>query len=100
MNIKDPARPSQDVAEALAARALEWLVADHARLQGFMGATGLSAADLRARINDPDMLGAVMGFILSEDGMVIECCAALDVPPHQAAMIRDALPGGGEVHWT
>jgi hypothetical protein len=100
MKNTETARPSKEMAEALAAKALEWLVQDHARLQGFMGATGLSPADLRARIHEPETLVAVMGFILSEDGMVLECCAALGVPPHQAAMIRDALPGGGEVHWT
>jgi hypothetical protein len=93
-----PVAPPQ--AEALAAQALEWLATDPARLEGFMAATGTSVQDLRANLSAPELLGAVMGYILSEDAMVIDCCAALGVAPQQAAMIRAALPGGEEVHWT
>lgn len=87
-------------AEALAAEALAWLASDPARLQGFMAATGTSVADLRAHLTAPEMLSAVMAHVLTEDAMVIECCAALGIAPEQAAMIRASLPGGGEVHWT
>ena len=94
-----------DRAEALAAEALAWLASDPERLQGFMTATGISVGDLRAQLSAPqgrgaEVLGAVMAHILTEDAMVLACSAALAIAPEQAAMIRAALPGGGEVHWT
>lgn len=90
----------QDFAETIAARALAWLAGQDELLAVFMGATGASAEDLRARAGDPDFLGSVLDFLLMNDAWVVEFCDAEGLGYEAPMRARAALPGGGEVHWT
>lgn len=91
---------SSPFAETVGAQALAWLAGQDDLLGVFLGASGLSSGDLRTRMADPEMLGAVLDFVMMDDSWVVAFCDAhhhaYDVP----ARARTALPGGEQVHWT
>ncbi|MBV0911393.1 DUF3572 domain-containing protein [Anianabacter salinae] len=91
-------KPEQ--AEIVALRALEWLAGEDDLLPVFLGASGASEDDLRARAGDADFLIAVLDFITMDDAWVRSFCdkerLAYDLP----LRARHALPGGEAVHWT
>lgn len=87
-------------AELLAAQVLDWLAGDPARIGAFMAACGTDPAALRAQAGTPEMLLAVLDFLLSDEAMLLACCADLGVAPTAPAMAQAALPGGAQYHWT
>lgn len=91
---------TRNVAETIALQSLAWLVGNEELLPVFLGATGASEADLRSAASDPEFLGSVLDFILMDDAWIIACCDAHALPYERLAEARQALPGGGDVHWT
>ena len=87
-------------AEVLALTALGWLAAQDDLLAGFLGASGASLDDLRARAADPAFLGAVLDFVLMDDAWVLGFAAHAQVPPDMVLRARAGLPGGDLPHWT
>ena len=87
-------------AEILASRALDWLCQDAARLGAFMGATGIGPATLRHSAGEPEVLLAVLDFLMADEAQLLACCTDLDLPPEAPAAARSALPGGEQWHWT
>lgn len=91
---------SQESAETLALTALAWLVGNDDLLPVFLGASGASEGDLRARAGDPAFLAAVLDFLLMDDAWVIAFCDATGQAYDAPQQARMALPGGAQVHWT
>ena len=91
---------AQDSAETLALQVLGWLVGDEDLMPVFQGSTGVSEADIRARADDPLFLGAVLDFLMMDDQWVIQACDAQSLSYDQVALVRHALPGGADMHWT
>lgn len=89
-----------DAAETLALQALAWLVAQDEMLPVFLGASGASEQDVRARASDPEFLGSVLDFLMMDDAWVVAFCDAKSVPYEHPMLARAALPGGAQVHWT
>ncbi len=90
----------QELAETLALEVLGWLARDEELLPVFMGATGASAADLRARAGEAEFLGSVLDFLLMDDAWIARFCEDAGHPYEAPMRARAALPGGGQVHWT
>lgn len=91
---------SQESAEVLALKALAWLAGNDDLLPTFLGSTGASEGDLKARAADPLFLGAVLDFLMIDDAWVISFCDSENVPYDQIMPARAALPGGEQVNWT
>ena len=91
---------SQDSAEILAIEALSWLVGNDDLLPVFLGSTGTSEADLRARAGEPEFLGAVLDFLLMDDAWIEAFCTDKTYEPDFPIRARAALPGGAHVNWT
>jgi hypothetical protein len=91
---------NRPVAEAFAAQVLGWLANDPGRIGAFLSATGLAPSDLRAAADAPDFLLAVIDFLMGDEALLLDCCAALGVPATTPASARAWLPGGEQVHWT
>lgn len=87
-------------AEAIALKALGWLVADEELLPVFLGASGASSEDLRAGAGAPDFLGSVLDFVLMDDEWVRRFCDAEGLRYELPMQARQCLPGGQQVHWT
>lgn len=89
-----------DQAETVAAKALAWLAGTDDLLATFLGSTGASVEDLRARAAEPEFLGSVLDFLVMDDAWVVGFCDAAGLPYDSVMRARAALPGGGEMHWT
>ncbi|MEO0938573.1 MAG: DUF3572 domain-containing protein [Pseudomonadota bacterium] len=91
---------TQDSAEIIGLQALGWLAGHEELLPVFLGSSGASEADLKARAADPAFLGAVLDFVMMDDAWVVAFCDThgLDYTVPMAA--RAALPGGEQVNWT
>jgi hypothetical protein len=87
-------------AETVALAALAWLAAEETGLSAFLWASGMTAADLRARAGEPEVLAAVLDHVMADDGRVIAFCADQGLAPQVLAGLRAALPGGGLPNWT
>jgi hypothetical protein len=46
------------------------------------------------------MLAGVMDFLLSDEAVLTDFCAAHDIDPEHPARARQNLPGGDLPHWT
>lgn len=90
----------REAAEALALEALNYLISKDDLLQVFLGSTGLRAADLRGRLDEPETLAAVLDFILMDDAWVAGFARAAGVRAEAVGAARAALPGGALPHWT
>ncbi len=90
----------QGDAEAVALKCLDWLAGNEDLWPVFIGSTGANEADLKKRITDPDLYGAVLDFILMDDLWVQACCTAKSLPTDAPMRARQSLPGGAMVSWT
>lgn len=91
---------SADQAEVIGLKALAWLMANDELLPVFMGATGVSEADLRENAANPEFLGSVLDFLTMDDAWVVQFCDQAGIAYEGPMYARMALPGGAQVHWT
>ena len=91
---------SRDAAEDVALKALVWISADEDLAGAFLGSTGAAAGDLRARAADPEFLGFVLDFLLSDEAALLAFCSAEGINPDRPMRARAGLPGGDLPHWT
>lgn len=87
-------------AEILALQALGWLAQSDDLLTVFLNATGMAERDLKSRADEPEVLAAVMDFVLMDDAWVMGVSAEAGITPETLLEVRAALPGGGDPHWT
>jgi hypothetical protein len=85
-----------DAAETLALKGLAHLAADSESLGRFMDLAGLTAADLRERAGDRELLTAVMDFLLQDDARLLAFCEAEGLTPIKAHAVRRTLAGASE----
>ena len=90
----------QNAAETLALEALAWLAANDELLPVFLGATGASAADLRAGAGEPAFLGSVLDFLTMDDAWVVAFCDHAGRAYEEPLRARQALPGADTMNWT
>jgi hypothetical protein len=84
-------------AETLALKGLAFLAGDPQKLLRFLAATGLELDDLRARAGEPELLAAILDFLLSEDALLIEFSASERLDADLVHGARRALPGAGAI---
>jgi Protein of unknown function (DUF3572) len=90
----------QETAETIALHALTWLVGEEELLPQFLAATGAGVSDLKQAAGDPDFLGSVLDYILSDDSIAGAATGALGLPPDGLMQARAALPGAPVPDWT
>ena len=83
--------PIDDNATALALQALAWTLGDDARAGRLLALTGLEPEQIRARIGEPEMLGAVLNFLASHEPDLVACADALGVKPQQLIIAQERL---------
>ncbi|MGQ0741950.1 MAG: DUF3572 domain-containing protein [Alphaproteobacteria bacterium] len=81
-------------AETLALKGLGWLAGDPETLLRFLDASGLEANDLRERAADPELLAAVMDYILADDALTAAFGESESLDAQQLHRARLLLPGG------
>jgi len=77
----------------VALKAMAFIAADERRLSGFMALTGTGLGDLRDRAGDPEVLAAVLDFLLADEAALLDFCQQEDLDPTMPGRARHALPG-------
>lgn len=90
----------RDEAETIALTALGWLAGNADLSPAFLAASGLAPDELASRAADPDLLTAVLDFLMTEDEWVRAFCDTARLPYDRLLLARVALPGGEVMHWT
>ena len=90
----------RETAEILALQALAWLAAREELVNGFLTASGLSVSDLTQAAARPEMLAAVLDYLLEDESHLLAFCADQGLGPEAPMAARVFLPGGDVPHWT
>lgn len=77
-----------DNPEAVAMRALGFIVSRHGELDRFLSRTGLSSADLNRRPANPRYLTAILDFLITDEPTLQEFARTVDLPPEAAYEAR------------
>jgi hypothetical protein len=77
--------------EALALAALGWTLAEDERAQRLLAVTGLTGDDLRARLGEPSVLAAVLGFLEAHEPDLLSCAEAIGASPAELVAARRSL---------
>lgn len=77
-----------------------WLVEQEDLVNAFLGASGLSPADLAQIAARPELMAAVLDFLLEDETRLLAFCADAGIAPTEPMSARLALPGGDVPHWT
>ncbi len=83
--------PSAEDDAVLALSALAWTLDEPARAARLLALTGLDPADLRARVGQPAVLAATIGFLAAYEPDLLACAAALEVEPARLAALQEGL---------
>ncbi len=90
----------QDSAESLALQALAWLAGEDEAFGAFLAASGSDAGQVRARAAEPELMGSVLDFMLSDEALLLRFCAETGQSPEAPMRARALLPGGDVPDWT
>jgi hypothetical protein len=82
---------NEEAAETLGLRGLAWTIADEDRAGRLLALTGLDGDALRARLGEPAVLAAVLGFLEAHEPDLIACAEALGVKPEALVRARRTL---------
>jgi hypothetical protein len=85
---------NQQSAETLAFKALAFLANDPSALDRFLTLTGTTAAELRARAEDPEFLAALLDFLMTDEPLLTVFCEDESLDAQTLHSARRALPGG------
>jgi hypothetical protein len=88
---------TREHAETLALNGLAFLAGRGEEIERFLRNTGIDADELRRRAADPDMLRAVLEYILAGDATTADFCAEQNLDPRQLHEANHVLSGAREV---
>jgi hypothetical protein len=94
--MKAPSSRMREAAETLAIQALAFIAAEPERLEGFLGATGLTVDRLRESASAPDFLGGVLEHMLADESLLLAFADSAAIDPAEIARARRALGGNWE----
>ena len=86
-------RLTSDRALTMALEGLSFLAGRPDDLERFLRNSGLDAAELRTRAGDPDVLRAVVEFLLSDDALVTGFCEEQGLRPDDIHRANHILGG-------
>lgn len=84
---------SKDVAEILALKGLAYLMSLSEDRDRFLALSGVEPTDIRGRAGDPELLGAVLDFLLANEALLTEFCAGEAANSRDVHMARHVLAG-------
>jgi len=84
---------TQEAAEGLAIQALTFIAGDPERLGGFLAATGIGPAEIRAASTEPGFLAGVLGYLVDDDRLITAFAAEANLNPTDIARAYTALGG-------
>ena len=91
--MKTHERMSHDTAETLALKGLAYLMSLSDDRDRFLALSGVDPADLHDRAGDPELLGAVLDFLLGNEQLLTEFCDGESLPSRDIHLARHVLAG-------
>jgi hypothetical protein len=88
-----PGRMTQDTAETIALTALGHLAGAEEDFDRFLTTSGLDAASLKARAGEPEVLAAVLDFLLRNEALLIDFCDSASIAARDVHMAHHLLGG-------
>ncbi len=85
---------NRDTAETIGLKALGFLAETPDGLSRLLDISGIDVATLRSRAAEPEVLGAVLDFLLTDDALVQDFCKGESLDVRDVHRARHALPGG------
>ncbi|MGH6880321.1 MAG: DUF3572 domain-containing protein, partial [Hypericibacter sp.] len=83
--------------ETLALMALAYIAGDSNLLERFLSLSGLDLEGLKARAQYPNLLGAILDFLLAHEPDLMAFATDSQVLPASIAAARRKLPGGAVI---
>lgn len=83
---------SAPAAEALALRALAWVLSDDKHVRRFLALNGLAPEAIRAAPEDPGVLRGALDYLLGHEPDLLAFCESAGLAPGLPARARAALP--------
>ena len=80
-------------AETIALRVLTYVAQQDRALQALLAQSGIAPTSLQERLNDPDLLGGILDFLLSNEKLLVDFCEIEKLSPDKLAHVRQAFPG-------
>jgi len=80
-------------AEIMALKALSFLAESDGALMRLMDLSGMDRASFQNRAGEPEVLSAVLDFLLTDDSLLLDFCEAESVKPKDVHMARHVLGG-------
>lgn len=80
-------------AETIALKALFFLLEDPDRASRFVALTGFAPDEIRARVQDPVLLGGVLDHLLADEAILVAFAESQAIDPALPARARALLPG-------
>jgi hypothetical protein len=80
-------------AEILALKALGFIVNSEETLYRLMALSGIDGATLRARAGEPEILTALLDFLLADEGLLVDFCETASVDARTVHLARYVLGG-------
>jgi Protein of unknown function (DUF3572) len=84
---------TQEAAEGLAIQALTFIAGEPERLGGFLAATGIGPAEIRAASTEPGFLAGVLGYLVADDRLIAAFAAEANLNPTDVVRAYTALGG-------
>ena len=91
---------SHEQAEQSAIEVLTWMTSDPEMIGQFLGWSGADVDALKQIAGSPQLISAILDFVMLRDDWVIAASAHLNIKPEKFVELRRALPGGQDPHWT
>lgn len=91
---------NQDAAEVVALQALGWLMSHEELGPVFIGASGASVEDIKARAGESAFLVSVLDFIVMDDAHVVEFCDSAGLSYDMPMQALHSMPGQAIPNWT
>jgi len=91
--LKPPRLSGPEAAEHVAIQALTFIAADPERLGGFLAATGIGPADLRAAARESQFLGGVLDYLAGDEPLLLAFAAEADIDAVTVMFAREVLTG-------
>ncbi|MET0365273.1 MAG: DUF3572 domain-containing protein [Sphingobium sp.] len=82
---------NQPDGQTIALMVIGWIVAEPSRSDRFLTLTGLDAEQLRAGLNDPGILAAVLDFLMGHERDLIACAEATGLTPDAIVAARGEM---------
>jgi hypothetical protein len=78
-------------AAGIALEAAAFLASQPERMEAFMSVSGLDVAALRERLGEPGLQQAILGFLLTDDELVLDFCRDHSCQPRDLHLAQHVL---------